>query len=129
MNRPREADLCMTTEEYFRAPETYVASHELNLGDGGSVLSLLYEAYSDENRIVDEQIKADFRELYQALHGMPCGKWTGLSIPSVPSAVIMSGMALFMECRWEFDWHRKKSLPNDTYRMPRLAFEPRHVII
>lgn len=71
VNRPREADLCMTTEEYFRAPETYVASHELNLGDGGSVLSLLYEAYSDENRIVDEQIKADFRELYQALHDMP----------------------------------------------------------
>ena len=71
MNRPREADLCMTAEEYFRAPETYVASHELNLGDGGSVLSLLYEAYSDENRIEDEQIKADFRELYQALHDMP----------------------------------------------------------
>ena len=35
----------MNMEEYFRALETYVASPKLNLGDGGSVLSLLYEAY------------------------------------------------------------------------------------
>ena len=61
----------MKMEEYFRALETYVASHKLNLGDGESVLSLLYEVYSDNNRIYDDQIKADFAELYQALNGMP----------------------------------------------------------
>ncbi len=61
----------MNMEEYFRALETYVASHKLNLGDGESVLSLLYEVYSDNNRIYDDQIKADFAELYQALNGMP----------------------------------------------------------
>lgn len=33
----------MNMEEYFRALETYVASRKLNLGDGDSVLSLLYE--------------------------------------------------------------------------------------
>ena len=37
----------MNMEEYFRALETYVASRKLNLGDGDSVLSLLYEAYGD----------------------------------------------------------------------------------
>ena len=35
------------------------------------ILSLLYEAYGDANRIDDDQIKADFAELYQALNGMP----------------------------------------------------------
>ena len=48
--------------------ETYVASCKLNLGDGDSVLSLLYEAYGDINRMYDDQIKADFAELYQALN-------------------------------------------------------------
>lgn len=61
----------MNMEEYFRALETYVASHKLNLGDGETVLSLLYEVYSDNNRIYDDQIKADFAKLYQALNGMP----------------------------------------------------------
>lgn len=61
----------MNMEEYFRALETYVASPKLNLGDGGSVLSLLYEAYGDVNRIDDDQVKADFGELYRLLNGMP----------------------------------------------------------
>lgn len=60
----------MNMEEYFRALETYVASRKLNLGDGESILSLLYEAYGDVNRIDDDQIKADFGELYRLLNGM-----------------------------------------------------------
>ena len=60
----------MNMEEYFRALETYVASRKLNLGDGESILSLLYEAYGDANRIDDDQIKADFGELYRLLNGM-----------------------------------------------------------
>ena len=58
-------------EEYLRALENHVASHKLNLRDGESVLSLLYEAYSDNNRMYNDQIKADFAELYQLLNGMP----------------------------------------------------------
>ena len=61
----------MNMEEYLRALENHVASHKLNLGDGESVLSLLYEAYADINPMYDDQIKADFAELYQALNGMP----------------------------------------------------------
>ena len=34
----------MNMEAYIRALESYVASYKLNLGDGESVLSLLYEA-------------------------------------------------------------------------------------
>lgn len=61
----------MKMEEYILALETYVASHKLDLGDGESLISLLYEAYGDINRMYDDQTKADFAELYQALNGMP----------------------------------------------------------
>ena len=61
----------MKMEGYFRALETYVASRKLNLGDGESVLSLLYEAYGDINPMYDDQIKADFAELYRTLNGTP----------------------------------------------------------
>lgn len=61
----------MNMTEYIHALETYVASRKLNLGDGESILSLLYEAYGDVNRIDDDKIKADFGELYRFLNGMP----------------------------------------------------------
>ena len=48
----------MKMGEYIRELETYVASRKLNLGDGESVLSLLYEAYGDINPMYDDQIKA-----------------------------------------------------------------------
>lgn len=47
----------MNMAEYIQALENYVSSHKLTLGDGESVLSLLYEAYGDTNRIDDDQIK------------------------------------------------------------------------
>ena len=43
--------ICMNMEEYFRAVEIFLASRKLNLGDGDSVLSLLYEACCDINRM------------------------------------------------------------------------------
>lgn len=61
----------MNMAEYTQALETYVSSHKLTLGDGESVLSLLYEAYGDTNRIDDDQIKADFGELYRLINGIP----------------------------------------------------------
>ena len=60
----------MKMEEYLRVLESYVASCKLNLGDGESLVSLLYEAYGDVNRIDDDQIKADFGGLYRLLNGM-----------------------------------------------------------
>ena len=61
----------MNMAEYIQTLETYVASRKMNLGDGESLVSLLYEAYGDVNRIDDDQIKADFGELYRLLNGMP----------------------------------------------------------
>ena len=61
----------MNMEEYVQALEIHVASRKLILGDGESILSLLYEAYGDINPMYDDQIKADFAELYQELNGTP----------------------------------------------------------
>ena len=47
-----------------------VADHQPNFGDGDSVLTMLYEAYSECNRLDDAQIKDDFHELYQLMNGM-----------------------------------------------------------
>lgn len=60
----------MNMAEYIQVLETYVSSRKMNLGDGESLVSLLYEAYGDVNRIDDDQIKADFGELYRLLNGM-----------------------------------------------------------
>ena len=40
-----------------------------NLGDADSVLTLLYEAYTELNNLDNAQIKADFHNLYQAMNG------------------------------------------------------------
>jgi len=48
----------------------YIAQDPCNLGDKKSVLTMLYEAYSDCNRMDDEQIKAVFNELYRLMNGM-----------------------------------------------------------
>ena len=54
-----------------RKPQSPPSGVALILGDGESVLSLLYEAYGDINPMYDDQIKADFAELYQELNGTP----------------------------------------------------------
>lgn len=40
-----------------------------NLGDTDSVLTLLYDAYTELNNLDNAQIKADFHNLYQAMNG------------------------------------------------------------
>ena len=57
-------------ERYIQALRECAQSHTPDFGDGESVLTLLYEAYSDNNRMDNAQIKADFKELYRRLEGM-----------------------------------------------------------
>ena len=56
-------------ERYIQALQDYAQSHKSDFGDGESVLTLLYEAYSDNNRMDNAQIKADFKDLYRQLEG------------------------------------------------------------
>ena len=39
--------------------------------DYESVLGRLYESYSESNAMYDDEIKADFHALYEAMNGMP----------------------------------------------------------
>ena len=57
-------------ERSIQALQEYAQSHKPDFGAGESVLTLLYEAYSDNNRMDNSQIKADFKELYRQLEGM-----------------------------------------------------------
>lgn len=57
-------------ERYIQALQEYAQGHRPDFGDGESVLTLLYEAYSDNNRMDNAQIKADFKELYRQMEGM-----------------------------------------------------------
>ena len=57
-------------KEYIDALRKHITDNPPSFGDADSVLSLLYEAYSEVNRMDDEQIKADFNVLYQTMNGM-----------------------------------------------------------
>ena len=56
--------------QFYDVLKRIVADHQPNFGDGDSVLTMLYEAYSECNRLGDAQIKDDFHELYQLMNGM-----------------------------------------------------------
>lgn len=57
-------------KNFYDVLKQYVSENQPNFGDGESVLTLLYEAYSECNRLDDVQIKADFEELYSLMNGM-----------------------------------------------------------
>lgn len=60
----------MKIDPYIQVLVRYALSEEPNYGDGDSVLTMLYECYSDSNRMDNEQIRADFKELYAQMNGM-----------------------------------------------------------
>lgn len=55
---------------YFQKLKTYIDAHPSNYGDGESVLTMLYECHNENNPYDNEQIKADFNELYRLMNGM-----------------------------------------------------------
>ena len=58
-------------KNYFETLKAYVEANPSNFGDGESVLTMLYECHSENNPYDNEQIKADFNELYRQMNGMP----------------------------------------------------------
>ena len=55
---------------YIEKLKQQIEEHPPDFGDGNSILTLLYEAYNQVNNLDDEQIRADFDTLYQAMNGM-----------------------------------------------------------
>ena len=58
-------------ENYFEKLRTHIAENPPDFGDADSVLGLLYECYNENHPYDNEEIKADFNALYQAMNGMP----------------------------------------------------------
>ena len=57
-------------EKYFEKLRTHIAENPPDFGDGKSVLTMLYEAYAESNKMDDGTIKEDFNELYRQMNGM-----------------------------------------------------------
>ena len=58
-------------KSYLEALKAYVEQNPPNCGDAESVLGMLYECHNENNPYDNEQIKADFNELYQQMNGLP----------------------------------------------------------
>lgn len=57
-------------KNFFDVLNQYILENQPNFGDGESVLTMLYEAYSECNRLDDTRVKEDFNELYRLMNGM-----------------------------------------------------------
>ena len=68
----------------IQALKKYALSHAANVRDGESILTLLYEAYSEVNRMDDDQIKADFNALYAAMNGITLREMDQVIYPLLP---------------------------------------------
>ena len=55
---------------YFEKLRAYIAENPPDFGDGESVLTRLYEAYAESNKMDDGTIKEDFNERYRLMNGM-----------------------------------------------------------
>ena len=58
-------------KEYFEMLKQRGADNPSNYEDADSVLGLPYECFNENNPYDNEQIKADFEELYRQMNGMP----------------------------------------------------------
>ena len=57
-------------KEFLEKLKQRVAENPPNYGDADSVLGLLYECFNENNPYDNNEIKADFKELYQQMNGM-----------------------------------------------------------
>ena len=55
---------------FIETLKAHLEQNPPNYGDGESILTLLYEAYSDINKMDNDAIKKDFNELYHLMNGM-----------------------------------------------------------
>lgn len=60
----------MNLQEYVQRLKSCMVLHPPDL-DNEDSLGLLYEAHSESNAMYDDEIKADFHALYEAMNGIP----------------------------------------------------------
>ena len=55
----------------FRILKNHLETNPPSFGDGDSVLTMLYECYSENNPFDNDQIRADFHILYELMNEKP----------------------------------------------------------
>ena len=68
-------------EKYLKKLRAYIAENPPDFGDGESVLGMLYECHNENTPYDNEQIRADFNELYQQMNGMPLREMNNIVYP------------------------------------------------
>ena len=58
-------------KKYIETLKAYIEQHPPNCGGADSILGMLYECHNENSPYDNEQIRADFNELYQQMDGMP----------------------------------------------------------
>ena len=58
----------MKMNDYLTALQTHLATQQ---SPNQSILEMLFDAYNDTTGLDNEEIKADFEELYQLMNGKP----------------------------------------------------------
>ena len=58
-------------EKYIKALQKVALSDDVSLAGSDTVLGLLYECYNEKHPYDNEEIKADFNDLYRLMNGMP----------------------------------------------------------
>ena len=66
---------------YFESLKAHIKENLPNFGEVESVLTMLYECYNENNPYDNEQIRADFHELYQQMNGMPLREMDNIVYP------------------------------------------------
>ena len=57
-------------KEFLEMLKQWVVDNPPNYGDTDSVLGLLYECFNENNPYNNDQIKADFEDLYRQMNGI-----------------------------------------------------------
>ena len=90
-------------EKYFEKLRTYIAENPSNFGDGESVLTMLYEAYAESNRMDDGTLKEDFNELYHKMNGMELREMDKIIYPLCALCWDQQRSGFVEGSRWGFD--------------------------
>ena len=68
-------------EQFLETLKRHIAEHPPIFGDGDSVLPMLYECHNENNPYDNDQIRADFNELYQQMNGMSLREMDNIIYP------------------------------------------------
>lgn len=98
----------MNLQEYLSHLKTRIASNPPDLGDEDSILGILYEAHIESNAMYNDEIKASFHALYEAMNGIPLSEMDQIIYPvcticrSHQKSVFIEGVRVGIQLSNEF---------------------------